>query len=317
MPVAPEAPGTEAPSPLIVDDAFALGRPASRLAPAGIYQAARAGWRPAFMAGWNTVHIAAAGVTALAVLVGAIWWFARTVGPDGTPLALPLRQNWSQSFRVNATMGATFETPVSNLESNTELRGILNLAAPSLDGDEAKVRGVLHFSSLTANGRPITRPSRARASMRLAADGTVVRGGTFDLPLPASPVMLAATGLVTHLPPHPVEPGDRWSDSREVQMGKDRLRMESHSEFVGYRVVDGVRAAVLRGTRTLTTVNDPKGREATISVEQTATFDPESGRILRMKATLSIRVDTRTLRRQGNLPLYVEEWQEIELSSLA
>jgi hypothetical protein len=186
-----------------------------------------------------------------------------------------------------ATIDWQSDSRLLDAEIHTEFEGILTLRTLSVDGDLATLRAILDMSSLSVNGRPVTKPPTIRSRMHMGNDGTVDRGGYLWLPDTSPPIMLNVTGLTPHLPDGSVVPGDSWTDSISIRATKDRYQGTAHTTFVRYEDLDGVATAVIEGTRELRFRGGPPlPGKGTMSIDQTAWVNPESGRALRMTATV-------------------------------
>lgn len=234
---------------------------------------------------------AVVAVVLLVVLAGAGagWWYVSSRQPEPRSVAISLAVGEAaQVFRADARLRWASSGAPLHWEAHTDFEGILTLKASPADHGGAKVRGILDLSRLSVNGRPFTEPPTIRAKMQFSGDGTVVRGGVFRLPLPSPPIQLLLTGLGPDLPTHAIRPGDAWTDRQEVRVGKERLLMTSRSEFLRYEQMSGVEVAVIHGTRSFEMKDPGPRKRGHARVEQTAWFDPGSGAVLKMSATIWI-----------------------------
>jgi hypothetical protein len=233
-------------------------------------------------------------VALVAGALGGAWWILSGGGQEDVRLALSFPPKGSNVFRMNATLDWQADSRVIDLEVHSEFEGILTLRTLSTTGDLSRLRAILDISSLSVNGRPVTRPPTVRTRMRVGSDGTAVRGGYLTLPAPSPPIMLIATGLVPDLPDRPMAPGESWTDSVNVRAAGDRLKGTAHTKFLRYEDVDGVAAAVLEGTRELRIdAGPPIPGKGTMTVDQTAWVNPETGQLLRMTATVRFSIKVR------------------------
>lgn len=226
-------------------------------------------------------------VVLVAATVGGAWWFLSNRGDEPTHLALSFPPEGSQVYRMGATIDWQSDSRVFDAEVHTEFEGILTFRTLSVDGDLTRLRAILDMSSLSVNGRPVTKPPTLRSVMRMGSDGTVDRGGYLRLPDSSPPIMLNVTGLTPDLPDRSMVPGETWTDSVSSRATKDRYKGTARTTFVRYEDLDGVTTAVLQGTRELRFHGGPPvpGR-GTMTIDQTAWVNPETGKALRMTATV-------------------------------
>jgi hypothetical protein len=295
------APGTIAPPPAVATEAapqppspadlgpadFAWGSPAgSRRMPGPLAPAASSNLLPSPL----TVALAA---VALAVVVFGLWWlFGRGDSPS-VQLSLVVPREGAMLYRVQNTAGADAEL-VGKFEFDSEFEGILTLRTRSVEGDLARITGLLDISRLIWNGRPETGRPTLRSRISLRADGNIVRGQSFDAKVPAGTYDPVIVGLSPDLPQNAVRLGDSWSDQYQVR-GKDVLiDVTTSTRFVRVEDLGGVPVAVVQGTRTLDLTPREKRHKnfkGSITVNQTAWIDPAMGKVLRMSATIKGSLD--------------------------
>lgn len=217
-------------------------------------------------------------------------------------------------YRVHNSAGSNADF-IGEFEFDSEFDGILTLRTRSVEGDMARVTGLLDISRLIWNGRPETGRPALRARFQLRSDGNVVAGKSFDPGVPAGTYDPVVAGLSPDLPPHPVKLGDAWSDEYQVQDKGVRVQVTTSSRFLRIEELRGAMVAVVKGTRTLvlsTPRDRKKGVEGTITVNQTAWIDPVRGKVLRMSATISGSV---THSGRGK-PATVQATERLDLTAL-
>ena len=245
----------------------------------------------------------ALAVVLVAGLAG--WGIIQARKPDPVRLSLTLPKKGAMVFRVQNSTGLDADY-IGSFEFHSEFEGILTLRTRSVKGDLTRVRGLLDVSSLVWNGRPETGRPTLRANFRLRSDGNVVRGQWFNPGVIAGTYDPITAGLSPDLPPHPVRPGDTWKDEYRVRQKKTRLSVTTSSSFLRYEEMNGVRVAVVQGTRTLKFSSIDHGKNAwfeTDTVEQRAWIDPELGSVLRMTATIRGNFTGRGAAGRGKLSL--------------
>jgi hypothetical protein len=249
-----------------------------------------------------------AAAVAAAAVWGA-WWFLSGRAQDATRLAISFPADGSNVFRMGATLDWRSDSRGLDREVHTEFEGILTLRTLSKDADGARIRAILDLSSLSVNGRPVTRPPTLRARIHAGSDGSAREGDYLNLPEPSAPIMLVATGLAPDLPSRPVSPGDEWTDTISLRMGTDRLEGSTRSRFLRYEETHGVNAAVIQGTRRLKIDGGPPVQgKGTMTVDQTAWIDPDTGAVLRMSATVRFSLNAR--------PAVLDGWDRYELHAV-
>jgi len=225
----------------------------------------------------------------VAVAIGGAWWLFGRGNSDSVRLSLTVPREGSMVFRVHNSAGANADF-IGEFEFDSEFEGILTLRTRSVDGDMARVTGLLDISRLIWNGRPETGRPTLRARFRLRSDGNVVAGKSFNPGVPAGTYDPLVAGLSPDLPPHAVKLGDAWNDEYQFRDKGVRVHVTTSSKFLRIEELRGVMVAVVEGTRTLdlsTPRDRKKGVVGTITVNQTAWIDPVLGKVLRMSATIS------------------------------
>jgi hypothetical protein len=251
-------------------------------------------------------------MVAVVIAAGAIgaWWILSGGGQGGsTRLAVTFPADGSNVYRMGATLDWRSDSRTFDSEVHTEFQGILTLRTLSKTTDAARIRAILDLSSLSVNGRPVVKPPTIRGRINAGSDGSARQGDYLNLPEPSPPIMLVATGLTPDLPSRPVSPGDTWTDSVSVRMGTDRLEGTTQSRFVRYEKVQGVRAAVIQGTRRLKIDGGPPlPGKGTMTIDQTAWVNPDTGSILKMSATVRFLFKARAVVLDG--------WDRYELNAV-
>jgi hypothetical protein len=231
----------------------------------------------------------ALALVVLAVAIGGLWWIFGRGSSDAVRLSLVVPQEGAMVFRVHNSAGANADS-VGAFEFDSEFDGILTLRTRSVDGDVARVAGLLDISRLIWNGRPETGRPTLRARFQLRSDGNVVAGRSFNPGVPAGTYDPLVAGLSPDLPPHPVKLGDSWGDGYQFQDQGVEVQVTTSSRFLRVEELDGVMVVVVQGTRTLdlsTARQRKRDVTGTITVNQTAWIDPVLGKVLRMSATIS------------------------------
>jgi hypothetical protein len=244
-----------------------------------------------------------------AAAIGSAWWILSGASQGPKRLAVSFPADGSSVYRMGASLDWRKDSRGLDSEVHTEFEGILTLRTVAKDPGGARVRAILDLSTLVVNDRPVFRPPTMRGRIHAAGDGTVRQGDYLELPRPSAPIMLPATGLTPVLPDSPVEPGDSWTDSVSVRMGRDRLRGTARSRFLRYEDVEGVETAVLQGTRDFKIDGGPPlPGKGTLTVDQTAWVNPDTGAVLRMTATVRFSFRARSVVLDG--------WDRYELKAV-
>jgi hypothetical protein len=248
----------------------------------------------------------------LALVVGAVagtaWLFTRG-DSDSVRLLLAVPRKGAMVFRVQNSAGSNADN-IGAFEFDSEFEGILTIKTRSVEGDQASVRGLLDVSTFIWNGRPETRRPTLRASFQLRSDGNFIGCRTFDPEVPAPTFDPIVTGLTPDLPPGEVRPGDSWTDAYSACTKKEIAQVSSRSQFLRYDEMNGLRVAVVQGTRTVTfsSLDKSDRLRATVFVDQTAWIDVERGTVVRMTALVDWNLTGRKVKAEG--------FERVELSQL-
>ena len=239
------------------------------------------------------ISLRSAGIVALAaILVAGVagWWFVQARQPDPTTLSVSFPRKGATVSRVSATLDWRSDYAPINLELYGKFDGLLTLRTLSLKKDRARLRAILDISTFVVNEHPITDSQSSRGWIEIRTDGSTARGGKIFFPgLGKQLFALGWTGLTPDLDGRPVVPGDSWTDTFKARIGTDRLEGQTRSELLRYENVGDVSAAVVHGTKDLRLKGGPPlPGTGSVKIDQTAWLDPESGKVLRMTATVEV-----------------------------
>jgi hypothetical protein len=198
-------------------------------------------------------RIAGAAGVAILIAISAVVFF--TGGSEGgRAYALQFsKAHPGDTYRYHMTMLTDLTMSSTDLGLNQPVRGNIDMVVQfkvvSVDKDGvATVEFSIKKGTIQTDG--VKQPAPATTiTMRLASDGRVLSINGTPLGGDTSfgsglPVMDQLTPV---LPPHPVKPGDTWSNNYDVPFPfGGTIKFSTNNRFLRYEPIDGVRAAVIR-----------------------------------------------------------------------
>jgi hypothetical protein len=247
------------PSGLLSDWAF--GRPSGGRAPRGRgpRKVRRTGRAPDPVAASARGRGKVKRIVALGVVVALTsgmlgYHFLVSKAPSDTALALSFQPGQTYRYHVHTFFDGKVHTPgtaVPERQSSTE---DVSWRVLSVTGGIAKVSVDVTHRVAQSDGWPLKPSAPIHLVIRVAPDGRIITGGGVTIASgPGTFPFPGSDQVAPLLPQDAVSPGDNWSKDFDQQMpfGLGKINYSTENRFVRFDSLDGVRAAVIDTTATI------------------------------------------------------------------
>lgn len=251
----------------------------------------------------------------LALVLAAAGFVVFRPQPAGAALVLGFQEGETEQYQLTASLESTIElgpNQVTSVQGSVSETIEMTVARVDPEGRATLDLRLVDFSG-QMDGQPLKAPAKKQFRVVVSNDGRIIEtaAGLAYVSLDGEPGNAPCFPL---LPPHPVNPGDRWEVEHRQQLprGIGHMKLHSFNELLGYEETGGMRAAVvdsvISGTmeadfdqtdlrKVMHSSSVPAGVRAStfgqVWVNQTVWLDPSDGDILRGDARAEFELTMR------------------------